>query len=345
MDGRRFTPQLLDRLVRLTSRRRPGQSASPDCNRASVKNYAPDDRDYGQNDGRTPLPDLSAPDLAPDFVPDLAPYLARPCAFSDWGIASEADLPRFSAPVILCGECASSLDVAWRLAATDQLPVFGSVLALSQNAGRGQLRRPWLSPPGNIYAAWRLPLEGVLRSQGASVVLGFLFCGAFAALGRQIQLKWPNDLILNRRKLGGILLEERNGILLAGIGLNINSAPPEEFLRAGHAVSATALCRHSQPPEKITQSGLLRLWSALVQEALMAYKNKVLGMENETVFETAQDFLAFKNEKVKISEPNTTQDLIMQGRIAGLTRDGGLRLTAADGSEVCINSGSPVPAA
>ena len=270
------------------------------------------------------------------------------------------ELPSASAPVILCGDCASSLDVAWALVdmdrkaamgpgnRTEKLPVFGSVLALSQSSGRGQLRRHWLSPPGNIYAAWRLPLEGVLCSQGASVVLGFLFCRAFNALGWKLQLKWPNDLILERRKLGGILLEERNGVLMAGIGLNINSAPPEDLLRAGHAISATALCEyprseHFSDATKITQSGLLGLWSALVQEALMAYKYKVLTLENKTVFETAQEFLAFKNEKVKISEPDTTQNLTIQGRIAGLTRDGSLRLLTADGREISINSGSPVP--
>lgn len=298
----------------------------------------------------------------PNAIPGApTPELAKPCTLEDWGITSSGGavatnnttggqsipgdwaLPRFSAPVVLCGDCASSLDVAWALVNMGKLPVFGSVLALSQSSGRGQLRRHWLSPPGNIYASWRMPLEGVMCSQGASVVLGFLFCRAFAALGWDIKLKWPNDLILDRCKVGGILLEERNGVLMAGIGLNINSSPPEDLLRAGHAISATALCGHGPAPEKITQTGLLKLWSALVQEALMAYKNKVLALENKTIFETAQDFLAFKNEQVKISEPDTTQNQTIQGRVAGLTRDGSLRLLTADGREIAINSGSPVP--
>ena len=57
------------------------------------------------------------------------------------------------------GEVPSCLDTAMHLAVSGRLAFWDSVQCVAQTAGRGQLRRAWHSPPGNIYAALRLPLE------------------------------------------------------------------------------------------------------------------------------------------------------------------------------------------
>ncbi|MBD5539525.1 MAG: biotin--acetyl-CoA-carboxylase ligase, partial [Desulfovibrio sp.] len=68
---------------------------------------------------------------------------------------------------------------------------------------------------------------------------------ALGALGWPVAIKWPNDLVLEThtgpRKVAGILLEERGGTLLAGIGVNVASHPPAETLRAGAALEAASL--------------------------------------------------------------------------------------------------------
>lgn len=102
------------------------------------------------------------------------------------------------------------------------------VLSEYQSAGRGRHGRVWLSPfAGQIIMSmyWRYnAVQSV--SAGLSVALGIAAATALRDKGfSSVQLKWPNDLYLNERKLGGILLESTvNGQhidIVAGIGINL----------------------------------------------------------------------------------------------------------------------------
>ena len=144
------------------------------------------------------------------------------------------------------GEVGSCLDTAANLAARGWLEPWDSVQVVSQTAGRGQLRRQWHSPAGNVYAALRLPLVPPFDGTAAAPAVGALLAEALAMDGWQVRLKWPNDLVLcaseaDPRKLAGILLEERGGVLLAGIGINVRCSPPAEQMRADAALEATSL--------------------------------------------------------------------------------------------------------
>lgn len=109
--------------------------------------------------------------------------------------------------------------------------VHGHVLiARAQSAGRGRANRVWVSQgtdsgPGNLYMSMMLALPKPL-SEVAALTLA-LGVAARRALGlAQVQLKWPNDLQINGKKLGGILLEVAKATptasqLVAGIGINI----------------------------------------------------------------------------------------------------------------------------
>ncbi|MCK4910612.1 MAG: biotin--[acetyl-CoA-carboxylase] ligase, partial [Thermodesulfovibrionales bacterium] len=113
------------------------------------------------------------------------------------------------------------------------------VAAETQTAGRGRLGREWVSPAGlNLYFSIILRPELSARD----VPLITLMCAVEAAsalkaaTGAQVKLKWPNDLLLDGRKLGGILVESHMKgaqveFVVAGIGININSReedfPPE----------------------------------------------------------------------------------------------------------------------
>ena len=111
------------------------------------------------------------------------------------------------------------------LARRGLLAPWQSVLVSSQRQGRGQLRRNWVSPAGNIYAALRLPMQEPFASSAASTVTGAMLAAALGKLGFEVRLKWPNDLAVldgdTPAKVAGILLEERAGVLLAGIGINV----------------------------------------------------------------------------------------------------------------------------
>jgi BirA family transcriptional regulator, biotin operon repressor / biotin---[acetyl-CoA-carboxylase] ligase len=100
-----------------------------------------------------------------------------------------------------------------------QLPVGTVVVAEHQTAGRGRLGRRWEAPPGSaLLASWVMPV-----CELAPLAAGV---AAAHACGERVRLKWPNDLLLDGRKLGGILVERTDHKCLVGTGINLHWAPP-----------------------------------------------------------------------------------------------------------------------
>jgi BirA family transcriptional regulator, biotin operon repressor / biotin---[acetyl-CoA-carboxylase] ligase len=107
------------------------------------------------------------------------------------------------------------------------------VSAETQSAGRGRGGNAWVSEPGNLYATLllRQPASPSVAPQLAFVA-GLAVHDAVAAcaqnLGPVLQLKWPNDLLCNGRKLAGLLIEAENTPVFAvaiGVGINCVSHP------------------------------------------------------------------------------------------------------------------------
>jgi len=98
------------------------------------------------------------------------------------------------------------------------LPVGSVVVADSQTAGRGRAGRTWEAPPGTaLLATFVLPPDPIVVFRAG--------VAAARACGPDVRLKWPNDLMLDGRKLGGVLAEIRGERALVGIGVNLTSAP------------------------------------------------------------------------------------------------------------------------
>ncbi len=115
--------------------------------------------------------------------------------------------------VIRVGAVPSTQDVA------RQLPVGTVVVAEHQTAGRGRLGRRWEAPPGSaLLASWVMPVHE-LAPFAAGVATA-------QACGEHVRLKWPNDLLLGGRKLGGILVERTGHKCIVGTGVNLHWAPP-----------------------------------------------------------------------------------------------------------------------
>lgn len=102
-------------------------------------------------------------------------------------------------------------------------------MAEQQLAGRGRRGRAWVSPfAKNIYLSVSWTFQGGAQSlEGLSLAVGVAVAEAIGSLGVEgVQLKWPNDVLHNGRKLGGILLEMSGDVsgeckLVLGIGLNV----------------------------------------------------------------------------------------------------------------------------
>ena len=103
--------------------------------------------------------------------------------------------------------------------AARELPIGSVVVADYQSAGRGRLDRKWVAPPGTALLVSFVVTPHPLLS---------LTCGVAAAeaCGPSIRLKWPNDLMVEGSKLGGILVEVRPKKAIVGIGINLTAAPP-----------------------------------------------------------------------------------------------------------------------
>lgn len=100
-----------------------------------------------------------------------------------------------------------------------ELPIGSIVMADHQTAGRGRLERRWEAPPGRALLVSFVLDRNPLLSLAAGVA-------AAEACGPEVRLKWPNDLLLGDRKLGGILVEVAPDKAVCGIGINLTWAPP-----------------------------------------------------------------------------------------------------------------------
>lgn len=239
-------------------------------------------------------------------------------------------------PVFLCGDCTSTFDVAWELERRSCLPPWGAVLAVSQNQGRGQLRRHWHSPGGNLYLSFILPQDPLFAHDAASLVVGFLVQQALAALAVPTLLKWPNDILLQDAgfgaKVGGLLLEERDGRIIAGLGLNLKHSPPEGLLREAHAVPAASLEFWNLYPYP--------LWLKLS----VRIREKYAELRQFTIAEAlrrVETVLAWKNRPVQIEDGGEA----MRGTIAALGQRGELLLRDHQGRLHAFHSGSIKPVA
>jgi BirA family transcriptional regulator, biotin operon repressor / biotin---[acetyl-CoA-carboxylase] ligase len=152
---------------------------------------------------------------------------------------------------VFCDTVGSTSDEAKRLA-REGAPEGTLVWALEQTAGRGRRGRVWSSPRGNLYLSLILrpacPLDRAAQ-------LGFV---AALAVGDAVHevvpglaglaCKWPNDVLVDGRKIAGILLESETGqggnlaFLIVGVGINLVSGPP------GAEFPATSIAGEGYPP-------------------------------------------------------------------------------------------------
>ncbi len=152
------------------------------------------------------------------------------------------------------------------------------VVAESQSAGRGRLGRRWTSPAGKglLFSALLRPPLGMADAHLLTIVAAAAACDAIESLVPvNVRIKWPNDLFIDDRKVGGILLEaagEQDAIdwVVIGIGLNVNT----EYSELPVALRRTAVSLKVASGQPVDRSELLaRLLLALEESYLDAARN------------------------------------------------------------------------
>lgn len=187
-----------------------------------------------------------------------------------------------------------------------------AILARRQTAGRGTQGRVWESPAGNLHLSVLLRPRGPVRQAPQWALLAAVALHQAAGVGTR--LKWPNDLMLNGAKAGGILTETASTAggwidwIVLGFGVNLAFAPA----LAGRATAAMG----AEPPDEFATRllGALDHWRAIrvlegfapIRAAWMA-----AGPEHGTPLSVLQGAVR------------------LAGRYEGLSEDGGLLLATA----------------
>jgi BirA family biotin operon repressor/biotin-[acetyl-CoA-carboxylase] ligase len=204
------------------------------------------------------------------------------------------------------------------------------VIAEEQSAGRGRLGRGFFSPPGsNLYSST------LLRPTPPGMLAGTLVLAAGVALAEcvalwlgdaaRVELKWPNDVRIDRKKTSGILVElsyagAAPAFAVLGIGVNLNVDPatfPEEFRRRATSLSAA--------------SGKAIDRVAFAQH-LYGSLERVLDLHASAGFHALRPrfeaLFRMRGELVQVHEPAGGS---FEGRVVGVDADGALRLALAGG--------------
>lgn len=213
------------------------------------------------------------------------------------------------------------------------------ISARRQTAGRGRRGRVWQSLEGNLAATFLHCLPGP-RSRLAH--LGFaLGLALWETLDHDfgipdIRLKWPNDLLIDGAKMGGILLEswvvegggEPDGPfwLAAGIGLNLATAPELDGYRTGSVFGHVA---RAPDPDAVL---------AALAPRFARWSDR-LWHDGFAPLATAWTRVAAGLGEIVTVDPGAGQ---VTGRLLGLDSDGGLRLETADKTLVTIAAGDVV---
>ncbi len=218
-----------------------------------------------------------------------------------------------------------------------------AVLAEQQTAGRGRRGRAWQSPAGcNIYLSLGWIFNAAVRDLSClPLVVGVAVVRALELLGIQgAGLKWPNDILANGRKLGGILLESRpsgggKSAVVMGIGLNV-AMPPDAAAAQGIDQPWTSV---AELPGASPDAGLRdRLAGALLDrllDALQAFETSGFAP-----FETDwQRFDLLFNQPVRV----TAAEGEILGCATGIDAQGNLLVSEAlpsgEQQAHCFNSG------
>lgn len=97
------------------------------------------------------------------------------------------------------------------------------VTALAQTAGRGRYRRTWVSHHGNLYASFIY--KSPERDPRLSYAVGVAVAETLISFGIEPKIKWPNDVLVDGKKISGVLIEYAQNFVIVGIGINVKTCP------------------------------------------------------------------------------------------------------------------------
>jgi BirA family biotin operon repressor/biotin-[acetyl-CoA-carboxylase] ligase len=229
------------------------------------------------------------------------------------------EFPGWESRIIYYPQLPSTMVVAKELARND-CPNFTTVIAGRQTGGRGRLNRLWMSEEGGLYFTMvlRPDLPPVL-----SFRVSFLASLTLARLLRELfeidaGVKWPNDILVNERKISGMLSEleaeaDRLAFINIGVGINVNNDPS--------TVQPEATSIKKILGRKVSKKDILLRY-------LDAFESKMQTADFDRVVQDWKQYTVTLNRDVRV----VTNKKVVTGRAVDVDDTGALILKCADGS-------------
>jgi BirA family biotin operon repressor/biotin-[acetyl-CoA-carboxylase] ligase len=207
------------------------------------------------------------------------------------------------------------------------------VVADAQSAGRGRLGRSWFSPPGkSVFLS--LVLRPEIRAEAAH---SYVFAAAVAVADAaaawlpptvRVEIKWPNDVLLDGRKASGINLPaqlegDRVAWLVLGIGVNVNLAV-DDFPPELRAIATSLAIAGGRPLDRVAFA-----------EALLGRLEDLLDLLRAQGFGPVLDlyraYFRMRGSRVRVGGPGIAREI--EGIADGLAEDGALVVSTRAGLE------------
>ena len=212
--------------------------------------------------------------------------------------------------------------------------VHGTLIAAdSQTAGKGRRGRVWQSPKGTAVSM-SLCLEPKLPVTCIASVTLVMALAVAETIGSETgvypQIKWPNDIVMNKRKLCGILTElhmkPEGYAVIIGVGINVNT---EEF--------PEELCEIASSVKRETGKELSRekLIASVLQYFELFYQQYEQTQNLTLLKERYEQLLINRGNPVQVLDPSGAYE----GIARGITAEGKLIVVKEDGSEINVDSG------
>ncbi|NQT31789.1 MAG: biotin--[acetyl-CoA-carboxylase] ligase [Deltaproteobacteria bacterium] len=253
----------------------------------------------------------------------MVEYSLSPAAITD-GLAT-----RFIGQEVSCYPSLPSTNDVAKRRAQEGAKEGTVIVAEEQTAGRGRIKRRWLSPRGSI--ALSIILYPPLAYLPSLIMVASLAVARSIeqVTGLKAKIKWPNDVLVNYKKICGILVEsnvrgDKVDYAVIGIGINVNIKLSEFPQIAPMATSLSRELGRDVPRREVIRS--------LLAEAEKLYLALAAG---DSVFRQWRDNLVTLGKKVQVSSGEATYSGIAES----VASDGSLLLRQPDGSLLKIVAG------
>lgn len=220
--------------------------------------------------------------------------------------------------------------LAW---AAKGVPDLSIVIADEQTAARGRLDRPWFTPPATALA-----FSLILRPRADEVphlsrivgLAALALTDVLGKLGLAPQIKWPNDILLNGRKVAGILIEltwagDEVDCVIIGVGVNVaKSAVPSTDVLRFPAISLEHVL--GEVPDR----------TRLLRDILASFIALRPHMHTDSFMASWEKSLAYYGMEVRVEMGG---DQVVMGKVTGLEADGSLKILDEHGKTVTVRFG------